>query len=516
MGQGPPEADSARAPAMVIFDTDTLVANNGNANHFIVKYNSSGMPIWAKSYGGLQYGQVFEIKTDTLNNLYLLNYSSDSSSYSIRKYDSNGNSVWTKYMHGMTLNSISVDQQSNISFCGHSSNIMLAGKLDNNGNTLWITSNNYSTNYNEATDIVAAENGNSFVCGSYSSNVKFGQNLFVSHTVFQNNFTVLINDSTYVPEHKNKITGNIYVDANSNCNFDLGENNLSGASVIAQPGNYCAVTDNFGNYTLNVDSANYTISQILSTSSSLNTYQLCPNANSVYTVNAQSNNQTYANYNFADSTLACSFLKINYNFNHNYIVCDALVNRTFVIENMGSVASNNTEVSITISKSFKPISSTPAWTSYNPIDSTVLFNIGTLLPNSTYSITILDSVICNNIVWQLPYSYTHIVRVTPINECISTDSIFNNYTLVDYFFISVATPIYTIIKSINIYPNPTKDKIILESTEQLGEIIITNVLGATVFLSTTNNKSLDIDLSNLSPGIYYINALGQHRTIIKE
>lgn len=500
--------------AIAVFGTDT-VKTNGYIDCFIVKYNSNGTPLWVKSFGGLQSDQVYDIETDSINNFYVLGYSADSANYFIRKYDTNGNSIWTRYTPGQNLRSISIDNRNNISFCGYSSVTTVVGKIDTNGNILWVTSNSDGVN-SQAEDITSAKNGNSFVCGNYSSDVRFGSNLLLSPTTFPNYYTVLINDSTYVPPHKNKITGNIYVDANINCNYDLGENNLPGVSVIAQPGNYCAVSDNLGNYKLNVDSANYTITQILPFSSSINTSQICPNSNNSYSVNAQSTNSTYSGYDFGDDVKSCPFLKITLdNTSNNSILCNTIINRAFVVSNIGATPSVNTQLSVRICKLFTPLSSTPVWTSYNAADSTAFFNIGTLLPNNSYTVIIHDSVNCNYFPWQAN-AYIHVARVTPLNDCLVADSTFNTFTLAENYSYTVSSDTYTNYKHLKIYPNPTKDKIILESTEQLGKIIITNILGETVYQSTINCKSQDIDLSNLYSGIYYINTLGQHRTIIKE
>ena len=45
---------------------------------------------------------------------------------------------------------------------------------------------------------------------------------------------------------------NIYNDFNSNCIKEPGEDSITGFSVMAQPGNYFAVSDINGNYELNV------------------------------------------------------------------------------------------------------------------------------------------------------------------------------------------------------------------------------------------------------------------------
>jgi len=72
--------------------------------------------------------------------------------------------------------------------------------------------------------------------------------------------------------------------------------------------------------------------------------------------------------------------------------------------------------------------------------------------------------------------------------------------------------------SIKIYPNPTSDQLNISgllTTQKL--ISITNVIGEVVkTVETNSNQSLNIDIENLSPGVYFIVANNRALKFIKE
>ena len=86
-------------------------------NGYILKLNSDGNFIWAKSFGGSDYGSILETEVDLYNNLYViggfnstvdfdpgpghfpLTNSSSSSDIFIQKFDLYGNFLWAKAIH---------------------------------------------------------------------------------------------------------------------------------------------------------------------------------------------------------------------------------------------------------------------------------------------------------------------------------------------------------------------------------------------------------------------------------
>lgn len=68
----------------------------------------------------------------------------------------------------------------------------------------------------------------------------------------------------------------------------------------------------------------------------------------------------------------------------------------------------------------------------------------------------------------------------------------------------------------SIYPNPSKDMITINSNIQIGEIIISDILGNTVYTENVKNNEQTIDLSLLYSGIYFITVGNTTKKIIKE
>ncbi len=195
----------------IIFGNDTLTnPNNSGPNSFIVKYNSFGNVIWAKS-AGTGVNDYTRISDDINGNIYLtgvfvlsMGFGNDTLTNNggdddifIAKYDSLGNVLWAKSA-GSTDNdyvsskSISTDETGNVYITGdfRSSTIdfgndiitnsggfdngmlqpysdLFIAKYDASGNFIWAKSagandgNDYC--YGIATDI----NGNAYVTGNF-------------------------------------------------------------------------------------------------------------------------------------------------------------------------------------------------------------------------------------------------------------------------------------------------------------------------------------------------------------
>ena len=63
------------------------------------------------------------------------------------------------------------------------------------------------------------------------------------------------------------------------------------------------------------------------------------------------------------------------------------------------------------------------------------------------------------------------------------------------------------IKTIEVFPNPSKDKIRINNLSHSTKLILTNTLGAVLKKIDVNEKSsLIIDISNLESGVYFISS----------
>ena len=97
----------------IAFGTYTLT-NNGVYNTFVVKYDSNGNVLWAKSAGGTNWDRAYSISTDALGNAFITGYFGSPSlafgTYTLTnagqrdaflaKYDVNGNILWAKSVGG--------------------------------------------------------------------------------------------------------------------------------------------------------------------------------------------------------------------------------------------------------------------------------------------------------------------------------------------------------------------------------------------------------------------------------
>ncbi len=192
----------------ITFGSFTLPnAGSFSSDIFIVKYNTNGTPVWAKTVGGNGYEITSGIAADNDGNIYITGYY-ESSTLSIgstnltnmgsrdmfvAKYDASGNPVWANSANGScddTGNGITVDANGNVwvtgSSCSETLNIgtmvfngndynkVVVAKYDAAGNLTW--ANIYSSDDNaEGYSITADQKGNVFIAGAFAGNmINFG------------------------------------------------------------------------------------------------------------------------------------------------------------------------------------------------------------------------------------------------------------------------------------------------------------------------------------------------------
>ena len=176
---------------------------------FIVKYDSIGNVLWAKSAGGTSSDQSNSIAIDDSGNVFVTGYFTSPSitfgtttltmsfgSFKIFtvKYDPNGNVLWAKSSDGTNSEDawclgITTDGNRNVFVTGRmfsptlifgsdtltsegTSNIFTV-KYDANGNVLWARSTD-GTSSNAGMGITADISGNTYVTGSFGTPITFG------------------------------------------------------------------------------------------------------------------------------------------------------------------------------------------------------------------------------------------------------------------------------------------------------------------------------------------------------
>jgi hypothetical protein len=159
----------------VTFGSFTIALSSaGNVDLFVVKYDSSGNVLWANSAGSTGIDRAFSVTADASGNCYLagtfdsptitfgtttLTNTSTSYDWFLVKYDTNGNVLWAKSGGGSSnefIISIDADASGNCFIGGYyysptltfgtttltnsgSPDVFLA-KFDTNGNALWAKS----------------------------------------------------------------------------------------------------------------------------------------------------------------------------------------------------------------------------------------------------------------------------------------------------------------------------------------------------------------------------------------
>jgi len=192
------------------------LTNSGNIDSFVVKYDSSGTPLWARRLGGAANDGAYSVSTDSSQNIIVVGYSqsnplnvyaangstvsftlsnSAGADVFVVKYDSIGTPLWARRIGGNIADvaeSVSTDSSGNIVVAGYYDsnplNIYAANgstvsftltggvsyyafvvKYDSSGTPLW--ARRIGGGGNDATNSVSTDSsGNIVVTGNYDSN----------------------------------------------------------------------------------------------------------------------------------------------------------------------------------------------------------------------------------------------------------------------------------------------------------------------------------------------------------
>lgn len=198
----------------VTFGTTTLnnVNSNGSNDIFIVKYDSTGNVIWAKSAGGMGADVPSSIKTDAIGNIIVVGsfeetvvfgstilYSKGINDVFIVKYDSSGNVIWANSAGSTNTDQASsmyIDYSGSIAVVGwyyggnivfgsdtlinntSSSYNMFVAKYDSNGNALWARQ---AASTSKANTVCVDNIGNIYVAGNFKDNsIVFGSDTLIN------------------------------------------------------------------------------------------------------------------------------------------------------------------------------------------------------------------------------------------------------------------------------------------------------------------------------------------------
>ena len=68
---------------------------------------------------------------------------------------------------------------------------------------------------------------------------------------------------------------------------------------------------------------------------------------------------------------------------------------------------------------------------------------------------------------------------------------------------------------VNIYPNPVNDKLIIEANEAISNVEIYNLTGALVISQECNSEKVEMEVSELQSGVYFIRMTTANATEIR-
>nr|WP_299202103.1 SBBP repeat-containing protein [uncultured Brumimicrobium sp.] len=183
------------------FNPDSSTYNltsNGDRDAFVLKLNSNGEFVWAKSFGGSQADGIKSLTIDGNGNIYTtgefrgtVDFDPGSGTYNmtsagntdafITKYDANGNFEWAQQLGNAgydTGESIVVDSYENIYFTGgtwSSGNYQIfISKVNSNGNFLWTKElGDTGVGLDIGYSIITDNDGNNYTIGQFQNTVDF-------------------------------------------------------------------------------------------------------------------------------------------------------------------------------------------------------------------------------------------------------------------------------------------------------------------------------------------------------
>ncbi len=402
----------------------------------VYKYDSGGtllMKFGTYGYNDGQFYNTGSISVDGKGDIWVNDHTNR-----IQKFDPTGKFLLkfsnADYVSGRWFDGISrltIDEQDNI-WVADASGIL---KLDINGKLLmkFGSIGVADGQFKGPSDITIDKQGNLYITDSGNNRIqKFDKSgKFVSKIDNISSIRSLVIDQLYnlycisdigVLLYSNNIyesvvetviSGKIYSDENKNCLFDSADKPTLRAVVVAQPGKYYGVSDQNGNYLIQVDTGTYTVSQVINNTVSRLIQPSCPANNQSPEITLKTLGDSVRNINFANKVTLLPYLSANVNSNRRRRCFTSVT--TIVYSNTGYADAANAKVYLELPKHVLLKSASKPYVLDK--DSVYVFSIGTLKANESGSIQITDSVAC----------VRNITGLTACTKVWITPS--NNYTL---------------------------------------------------------------------------------------
>ncbi|MBV6484089.1 MAG: hypothetical protein KFKLKKLM_00572 [Flavobacteriales bacterium] len=418
----------------ISFGATVLTNNNfGTDDIFVVKFDTSGNVVWAKS-GGSQSNETFpQITNDLDGNLYvagifnlgpitfgtttLLNPNAPLNDIYFVKYDSSGNVIWANAVGGYEddfLSDITTDDKgdlyvignfysSSISFgtdilinnfysSGNSYPSIFIAKYENSGNVLWAKTTNETEYRGELAESIFADNkGHLYTTGCFNDtlDVDITENEYV---LIPTNYYI---EDIYITKYKQKgFIGHIFLDIDEDCFKDLNEIGISSKRVIITPFNIVVETNSSGVWSLDsLPVGNYTIT----VDTSGNWQPTCSTTQNFTVVNLDS--ITIApNFGFI-STQPCAAPSVSVNMP---FMRPCFTNQAIYVQacntNLATGVLTSAYVELELDSLLTPTSSSIPYTSLG--NNTYSFDVGTLNPGQCVNFSVNTTVSCSAVLGQ--------------------------------------------------------------------------------------------------------------------
>lgn len=486
----------------ISFGSITLTNAGGGADIFIVKYDSLGNTLWAKSVGGTGSDGSYSITTDASGNVLVTGFfmsptitfgsttltNTGSSDVFIVKYDPSGNLLWVNSVAGISQDngsSIATDANKNVIVTGYFKSPSISFgtdtlnnsampyfdifvvKYDSLGNFLWANSaQGNSSDFSYSTSVDG--NSNIFLTGRYTSPTITFDTVTLNNAGSENIFVV-----------KYDSLGNvIWAKTEGSTAFD---------------GAYGISTDDIGN--------------VLITG-----YFTSPSV-------------TFGSITLSNaSTPSLDMYVVKYNSSGN-VLWAKLISGSW--DEFGNGISTNSSGDVFVTGTFRSPSIT--------IGSTILNNFG------YYDMFVMKYDSLGNVMWAKSaggsdYDGDNSIASTVAGDVLITGRfgspsiIFDTTTLntvggTDIFVAKLRENTPTSIietdkqEYVNIYPNPTSSNLFikLNETQSNSSVQVIDIMGAMVFHEINiNNTSKEINLKNFPNGIYFVKVFNDAYSICKK
>ena len=225
-----------------------------------------------------------------------------------------------------------------------------------------------------------------------------------------------INDClTIEEENASEICGIVYLDTNENCIQDENEKGISNLKLIIQPGNRTVMTDENGEYSIQVETGNYTIQE------EANGTNWTPTCILQKQVNVNEIGNTYCGNNFANQALcALPDLKVELSTTAHRVGFENLLALTY--KNEGGQEGTNVALTIAFGQDVIPLESSIPWDLSVGTDRR--WNLGEVAIGESVTIYIKDSVSTNAVIGEDISIKATIYGLE--EDCLGEDNVFIN------------------------------------------------------------------------------------------